>query len=627
MKVHKFRTTTVQHIVYIACGFIMVIGLVSILVIYKSLSTLQEALRQMALIEQPIAKAAYEMEINIIGIGQGVLAYLDTTEQVQRERVSKDTQDFERFQADYERLAKSPTNMALSRSIKGLYNEYLGLGRRLMDNKDKQAKLLVSYTDRFSQISKLMLQLSKQEGSASGFTRKSAVFREILEEIAEAETLFAKYSQTQDKAILAPIFALGHSLEILASSLKESAGNKGEKNLISGIYNGFGEMGVLSKEVLALNETMATDINALLDLRQRMDDMLDDHIQEQSAYDLLQAIYDSEHAITKISWMNTVIQPLSLLLILVVAGSMVWLIRRPVKAIKARAANIIEGGFGQRLSVRPGDEFSELAEYFNQLLDRSESAMVSKVELEVSQQKLELTNQDLQKEVEQRKVMQQYLRKLNRKLIATQETERRTIARELHDEIGQSLSALKINLQSFKTSSSKPLPRFEDSLAILERTLTQVRSLSLNLRPPLLDDLGLVPTLRWFLDQQAQRVGFKLRYNATPNAPRLPPDLENTCFRIVQEAVTNISRYAMANNVWVNIEQTPESVGLIIGDDGVGFDVETMQQNPTIRACMGLLGMEERAALVGGRIQITSVPGEGTQIHAILPISAEEYAL
>ena len=272
----------------------------------------------------------------------------------------------------------------------------------------------------------------------------------------------------------------------------------------------------------------------------------------------------------------------------------------------------------QRLSVRHGDDLVDLANHFNTILDHLESTTVSKEELETSQGTLERVNFELLEEVDRRQEMQQSLRKLNHKLINTQETERRQIARELHDEVGQSLSALKINLQNFKSNLAKPQPQIDDSLTILERTLGQVRSMSLDLRPPLLDDLGLMPTLRWYLDQQAQRVGFTIKFNAPRNAPRLPADLENTCFRIVQEAVTNIGRYAQAEHVWVNVEHLPDGVEVIVGDDGVGFDYENFEQNPVHRVCLGLIGMEERAALVGGCLQITSLPGEGTEIRAIL---------
>src|ERR1700730_8736448 len=158
--------------------------------------------------------------------------------------------------------------------------------------------------------------------------------------------------------------------------------------------------------------------------------------------------------------------------------------------------------------------------------------------------------------------------------------------------------------------------RLDDSIAILERLLQQVRQLSLELRPPLLDDLGLVPALRWYLDQQAQRDGLRVEFFADQALERVDAAIETACFRVAQEALTNAGRHARARTVSVELDRTPEVLHLVVRDDGIGFDVGTAQQG----ASLGLLGMSERVALVGGELDCKSAPDRGTEVHAFFPV-------
>jgi signal transduction histidine kinase len=213
---------------------------------------------------------------------------------------------------------------------------------------------------------------------------------------------------------------------------------------------------------------------------------------------------------------------------------------------------------------------------------------------------------------------------LSQQLMAAQEAERRRLARELHDEVGQALTAIKINLQSALALGSKNaiIARLDDSIAIVDQALQQVRNLSLDLRPSLLDDLGLVAALRWYLDRQSQRAGYKAEFTADPPGLRGATGLETACFRVVQEALTNIARHAQARNVCVLLRQSGTELEVQIRDDGVGFDVAEARQQAARGASLGLLGMQERVLLSGGRITIESTLGSGTQILVHFPLSA-----
>lgn len=215
------------------------------------------------------------------------------------------------------------------------------------------------------------------------------------------------------------------------------------------------------------------------------------------------------------------------------------------------------------------------------------------------------------------------LQTLSRRLLDAQEAERRNIARELHDEIGQALTAMKINLQSVRQLADVPalMPYLEENIGIVDRTLQQVRDLSLDLRPSMLDDLGLVAALRWYVDRQSRLAGFDARFTADLSTIRLPPDLETACFRVTQEALTNVVRHAQAHRVRVSLQYRDDMLYLIIRDDGIGFDVRDAQTRAMRGACSGLLGMQERVLFAGGQIEITSTPQRGTEIWVRFPLA------
>jgi PAS domain S-box-containing protein len=211
------------------------------------------------------------------------------------------------------------------------------------------------------------------------------------------------------------------------------------------------------------------------------------------------------------------------------------------------------------------------------------------------------------------------LQGVSRRVIEAQEGEKRRLARELHDHIGQALTAIKLNLQSLKAPESSSSPALEDSIAIVDQLLQQARQLSLDLRPPLLDDLGLVPALRWHLDEQAQRAGLRAEFSADSSGNDLSADVAIACFRVAQEAITNVVRHAKASQVELGLRWRGDYVHLMVCDDGIGFDVARPQQEAGRGRALGLVGMRERTALLGGRLSIKSQPGSGTDVHAVFP--------
>jgi signal transduction histidine kinase len=214
----------------------------------------------------------------------------------------------------------------------------------------------------------------------------------------------------------------------------------------------------------------------------------------------------------------------------------------------------------------------------------------------------------LEKEVEQR-LME--TRELSARLVRAQEDERRALARELHDEIGQSLSAIMMEAGNVNSGGDGNRQRLASIITIAENALNAVRDLALLLRPSMLDDFGLVPALTWQAREMGKRTGLTIRVTADEASDELPDDYRTCIYRVVQEALNNAALHAGAKNVQVIVKITGSKVIFSIQDDGAGFDKHMVRG-------LGLLGMEERVRRLGGVLRIDS--RAGTTIAAELPL-------
>jgi len=208
-------------------------------------------------------------------------------------------------------------------------------------------------------------------------------------------------------------------------------------------------------------------------------------------------------------------------------------------------------------------------------------------------------------------------RALSRRLLTAQEEERRHLAIELHDELGQVLTAAQINLgflERMSGAASAPT-HLRDAIASVDEATHRVRDLALDLRPSVLDDLGLAAALRWYGDRFARRTQVEVRVAVAP-VPPLETELETACFRVAQEALTNVARHAQARHAWLDLKVLPEGIEVAVRDDGIGFDVASARERASGGTSMGLLGMQERVSLVGGEFELLSVPGSGTEVRA-----------
>jgi two-component system sensor histidine kinase UhpB len=236
------------------------------------------------------------------------------------------------------------------------------------------------------------------------------------------------------------------------------------------------------------------------------------------------------------------------------------------------------------------------------------------------------SNRDITEREHVKAELEQYterLRALTTQLAEAEDTERQRLANELHDKVGQNLTALGLNLNIIQETlpgdiSNQVRVRLDDSHVLVEQTAEQIRDVMANLRPPVLDDYGLLAALRWYAGQFSQRTNITITVEGKESVPRLTIRVENALFRIAQEALTNVAKHAKATQVLVKLHTVEDYLKLIVDDDGIGLTPE-FSDDPTCNQGWGILTMAERAESIGGSFHIESSPNHGTRVIVEVP--------
>jgi two-component system CheB/CheR fusion protein len=299
-------------------------------------------------------------------------------------------------------------------------------------------------------------------------------------------------------------------------------------------------------------------------------------------------------------------------------------------------------GIGSRtllLTARPLEQAPDRAPLIllalEDITERTQAAAVLQqahdaLEARVRERTRELAeaNMALQAEISEHKQAERARQLLLRQLVTAQEEERRRIARELHDQLGQDLTVLMLGLKALRDAAPADSPvheGVEPMQALAMRIGREVRTLALQLRPTALDDLGLVATLANDVEQWSARVLIAVDFHTIGlEEQRLPPAIETTLYRLAQEALTNVLKHAQAASVSLIIERRTEAVHMIVEDDGAGFDVAAARRSAPAERRLGLVGMDERVAQLGGTLTIESAPGSGTTVFVRIPLAAAE---
>jgi signal transduction histidine kinase len=222
----------------------------------------------------------------------------------------------------------------------------------------------------------------------------------------------------------------------------------------------------------------------------------------------------------------------------------------------------------------------------------------------------------------QSRCMQEELRRLAHQILSAQEEERKEISRELHDEIAQTLAGINVQLSALSLETAVSARGLKRKIASTQRqvgrSIEAIHRFARELRPALLDDLGLIPALRSYLKKFAVRTGLRIRFTAFTGVEALDNAKRTVFYRVAQEALTNVARHAQASLVQVSIRKIPDAIRMEVADDGRSFQVQRVLSSRTNKR-LGLLGMRERVEMVGGSFAIESAPGRGTTLRAQIP--------
>jgi signal transduction histidine kinase len=308
---------------------------------------------------------------------------------------------------------------------------------------------------------------------------------------------------------------------------------------------------------------------------------------------------------------------------------------RPAK----RAALIKQAGIFFAVAITPIEKThrsareatAHLKKFIETLSQRTVELAASNLELslEITQRKaveeaLKKSEHHYTKLLEQSDRLQEQLRRLSRQILLAQEDERKKISRELHDVIAQTLTGINIRLATLKREAAITTKGLDRNIArtqrLVEKSVNIVHQFARELRPAVLDDLGLIPALHTFMKAFTARTRVRTHLTAFDGIEEMDTARRTVLFRVAQEALTNVARHARASRVDVTFQKLPDSIGMKIHDDGKSFNVErAMNANTSKR--LGLLGMRERVEMIGGRFVIDSAPGKGTSIEAQIPIN------
>lgn len=288
-----------------------------------------------------------------------------------------------------------------------------------------------------------------------------------------------------------------------------------------------------------------------------------------------------------------------------------WYLMRSLTASLARLVEgtrrVAAGDLTHEVYLDTQDEFSYLARSFNAMLKSLRDTQAENVKLHV---------QTVQMQQDQIRL----LREQFSRIVKAQEDERQRVARELHDQAGQALTAIQLGLGRLEKLDD-PAAAGSEARALREltvQTMEEIRNLALDLRPSILDDLGLVPAVRQYTREFGRRTGLNVTFTADVIKCRFPAEVEAALFRVIQEALTNTVKHAGATRASVDMRVGPEELQITVKDDGRGFDLEEALQAGNKRS-LGLFGMQERMTLVGGELAIESTPGQGTRVIATIP--------
>lgn len=276
-----------------------------------------------------------------------------------------------------------------------------------------------------------------------------------------------------------------------------------------------------------------------------------------------------------------------------------WILTRPILLLADAAQEVGQGNFDQQVERWANDEIGEMSEAFNKMVA------------------------DLKLASEERSERERLRAELVDKVISAQEDERKRIARDLHDQTSQALVSLIVQLKLVESASNKAVRTraIADLREQLRATLNDVRRMAYDLRPGVLDDLGLSQSIQWFADQCRKNTDIKISLTLDAACDQLPPHAATAVYRVTQEALSNVVKHSQATQAWITLRNNSDGFEFEVRDNGTGFD---LRHQVLAQEGLGLFGMQERMQLLGGSFEIESAPGKGTSVRSWIPCELKE---
>ena len=520
---------------------------------------------QILTVEEPMNVAAQELEINVLGAGLAVLRYLETGDPVHRARVDKDEADFARFKADFDRLAKGEPEQGLGKRVDLLHRRFGEIGRTLMELRDRRAAMhdqLAAGFDTIDEILDERIQASL-DPNTPGAETKFKLSSDIEGDVAEMGTWLGIYLATPRERYRVRML---DNLDDVRDELEEFKAlplSPSERANADQLEQRLDQTDSEIHEIIALYDSQREYETEFIMVRNEIDEVLDEGIQALTRRRLEAAAIDVSNNIWGMRAVGFFLVALSVLASLIAAGAII------------------------RFSV-----------------------------------KLRSAGHELETETQRRRNSEAVRLSLIKRLMSAEEAERGRFARELHDQMGQQLSALTLGLEALRRpgQATTQVDRLQD----VARDLSEaVHAIAWELHPAALDDFGLHGALSSLVDYWKASSDMEIDFDSRLGNRRLARQVETTLYRVVQEALTNVAKHARAPAVSVVLTSQPDQVRVVVEDDGCGFDPERVVAEVSSKDSLGLPGMEERLALVGGTLEVESAPGKGTTLIASIPIATE----
>ena len=523
---------------------------------------------------ESMSAAAYEMEINILGTGLSVLKYLETGDPSYRTRVKDDTDDFGRYKAQYDSLAEIERDKQRGEQIGSLYRQYQAVGDTLMNTKDEQSALFAQVGESWEQIDEIIDERIQPKINRQGIQGLQEVeeVANVEADVAEVGTWLGNYLQSPKEEYRERIFDNAKDChEHLARfrRLRLSKENRHWGGELESIFNR--AMSQIGK-ILELNDSLLGNKQRFIELRTELDDVLDDKVQASLFQDVQAAKAEAGQTVKYLR-----VGSLALLLI---GLTITWV----AMAIIVRRSK----------------------------------------QLETSNRELQLRISERERAEGQLRKSREELRALSAHLQSVREEERTRIAREIHDELGQVLTGMIIDLSWLEeklssangsTSSHALVGKVRSVLQLADTTVDTVRRIATELRTSLLDDFGLTAAIEWQTQEFQTRTGINCDLVINLDGTDLDSTYSVAVFRIFQEALTNVARHAEASSVSIVLEQYEDQLILHVEDNGKGVTEEMLADTLSL----GVVGMRERAVILGGKLEIKGARGIGTRVTARIP--------